>query len=156
LSQSRSGFGLSRCVRSFMLAGWLLAIASSADAARSLVASSVCFPSGDSVDDPIRPSNQMPNCRMPTDEELAAFHSGEGGCGGLDDCSYMDNVDGQFTGTTEEILEFAADKWCPDCAIVNPLDGETYSFADLLKAIAVTESFWYQWQQTRLRRPDPI
>ena len=112
--------------------------------------------SNSSIDDSIRPSNDTPNSRVPSADELAAFHRGVGGCGGLDDCSYMNNVDGQFTGSTEQILEIAADKWCPDCTIVNPLDNQTYSFADLLKAIAVTESYWFQWQPVRLQRPDPI
>ena len=108
------------------------------------------------IADPIRPSNDIPNCRIPTAAELAAFHSGTGGCGNLDDCNYMQKVDGQFAGTTEQIIELAADKWCPSCTIVNPLDGQTYSFVDLLKAVAVNESFWHQWLSAKLARPNPI
>jgi len=108
------------------------------------------------ISDPIRPFNEIPNCRMPTAAELAAFHSGTGGCGGLDDCSYMQKVDGQFVGTTEQIVELAADKWCPNCTIVNGLDGQTYSFADLLKAVAVNESHWNQWLSANLSRANPI
>lgn len=44
----------------------------------------------------------------------------------------LPRVDGQFTGTTDEIFQWAACKWgLPD---------------DLLRAIAVRESTWYQYQ----------
>ncbi len=106
--------------------------------------------------DPLRPSNDIPNARVPSSAELAAFHIGVGACGGLDDCGYMQNVDGQFIGTTAEIIDQTADKWCPSCTIVNPLDGETYSFRDLLKAVAVNETHWYEWKTAHLASPDPI
>ena len=106
--------------------------------------------------DPLRPSNNIPNNRVPTAAELAAFHSGVGGCGGLDNCSYMQSVTGQFTGTTAQIIQQVADKWCPNCTIVNPIDGQTYSFGDLLKAIAVNETHWYQWKTANLSSPDPV
>ncbi len=106
--------------------------------------------------DPLRPSNNIPNNRAPTAAELAAFHTGIGACGGLDDCSYMGSVDGRFSGTTEQIIEQVADKWCPDCTIVNPLDGLTYSFRDLLKAVAVNETGWHQWRAVSLSSPDAI
>lgn len=93
---------------------------------------------------------------MPSTAELAAFRIGVGACGGLDDCSFMQNVDGQFTGTTAEIIEQLADKWCPSCTILNPLDGDTYSFRDLLKAVAVNETGWYEWREASLSAPDPI
>ncbi len=108
------------------------------------------------IGDPLRPSNNIPNNRVPTAAELSAFHSGRGACGSLDNCSYMQNVDGQFTGTTAEIIQKAGDKWCPNCTIVNPYDGQTYSFVDLLKAIAVNETHWYQWKPVNLSSPDPI
>jgi hypothetical protein len=103
-----------------------------------------------------RPSNNIPNNTVPSAEELAAFHIGVGACGGLDDCSYMQSVDGQFAGTTAAIIEQVADKWCPNCTILNPLDGQTYSFSDLLKAVAVNETNWLQWKTASLRSPDPI
>ena len=106
--------------------------------------------------DPLRASNNIANSRVPSAEELTAFHNGIGACGGLDDCSYMQSVDGQFTGTTAQIIEEVADKWCPNCTIVNPLDGLTYSFRDLLKAIAVDESGWREWRTANLSSPDPI
>ena len=108
------------------------------------------------VSDPLRPSNDIPNSRVPSAAELSAFHSGIGACGGLDDCSYMQSVDGQFTGTTAQIIERAADKWCPNCTILNPLDGLTYSFRDLFKAIAVNETGWHEWRDANLSSPDPI
>jgi hypothetical protein len=113
-------------------------------------------PSPTPVGDPLRPSNDIPNNRVPTAAELAAFHAGVGACGGLDDCSSMQNVDGQFTGTTSAIIQQVADKWCPNCTILNPLDGETYRFSDLLKAVAVNETNWYQWQTASLSSPNPI
>jgi len=104
----------------------------------------------------LRPTNLIPNNTMPSTSDLATFHSGVGACGGLDDCSYMQNVDGQFTGTTTAIIEFEADKWCPNCTILNPLDGQTYSFRDLAKAIAVNETNWHQWRSANLTSPDPM
>jgi hypothetical protein len=48
-------------------------------------------------------------------------------------------VDGQFTGTTDEIFQWAACKWgLPD---------------DLLRAIAVRESTWYQYETYPSGRP---
>ena len=104
----------------------------------------------------LRPTNQIPNSTMPIASELSAFHSGVGACGGLDTCSYMQQVDGQFTGTTTAIIEHEADKWCPNCTILNPLDGLTYSFRDLAKAIAVNETNWHQWRSANLTSPDPV
>lgn len=50
-------------------------------------------------------------------------------------------VDGQFTGTTDEIFQWAACKWgLPD---------------DLLRAIAVRESTWYQYETYPSGRPVP-
>jgi hypothetical protein len=104
----------------------------------------------------LRPTNQIPNNTMPSASDLASFHSGSGGCGGLDTCTYMQKVDGQFTGTTTAIIEFEADKWCPNCTIVNPLDGLTYSFRDLAKAIAVNETHWFMWKAANLTSADPV
>jgi hypothetical protein len=104
----------------------------------------------------LRPTNQIPNHTMPTASELSSFIGSVGGCGGLDTCSYMQQVEGQFTGTTTAILEFEADRWCPSCTILNPYDGQTYSFRDLAKAIAVNETNWYQWKSANLSSPDPI
>jgi len=51
----------------------------------------------------------------------------------------LQRVDGQFTGTTDEIFQWAACKWgLPD---------------DLLRAVAVRESTWYQYESYRSGRP---
>jgi hypothetical protein len=104
----------------------------------------------------LRPTNQIPNNYMPSTVELTTFQTGVGACGGLDTCSYMQAVNGQFTGTTTAIIEYESDKWCPNCTILNPFDGQTYSFSDLSKAIAVNETNWYQWKSANLSSPDPI
>ncbi len=70
-----------------------------------------------------RPGNSWFNQTMPTDEQLQG---------------YRDNVDfesgklvsGRFTGTTDEIIQWAAHKWGLD--------------EDHLRAIAVVESYWDQ------------
>jgi hypothetical protein len=104
----------------------------------------------------LRPTNQIPNHTAPTASQLSAFISGAGGCGGLDTCSYMQEVDGQLSGTTIAILQGEADKWCPSCTILNAYDGQTYSFRDVTIAIAVNESGLYQWRPADLSSPDPI
>jgi hypothetical protein len=48
---------------------------------------------------------------------------------------YYDGIDGNFTGTTEEIFEWAAAKWGFD----------RLGYPDLAKAMAVVESWWNQW-----------
>jgi hypothetical protein len=108
------------------------------------------------ITDPLRPSNNIPNTRVPTAAELAAFHAGAGACGSLDDCSYMQEVDGQFTGTTAQIIQRVSAKWCPNCTILNPYDNQTYSFTDLLQAVAVNETYWHQWRTASLSLPDPV
>jgi hypothetical protein len=106
--------------------------------------------------DTLRPSNEIPNHTIPTATQLSAFINGVGGCGGLDTCSYMQQVNGQITGTTLAILEGEADKWCPNCTILNSYDGQTYSFRDLTIAIAANESGLYQWRPAQLSTPNPI
>jgi Big-like domain-containing protein len=108
------------------------------------------------ISDPLRPSNDIPNNRMPTAAELTAFQQGVGSCGGLDTCTYMQSVTGQYVGTTQEIIQQVADKWCPSCTIVNPYDGLTYSFGQLMMAVAVNETNWNEWKSASLATPDPI
>jgi hypothetical protein len=108
------------------------------------------------ISDPLRPSNDIPNNRMPTAAELTAFQQGVGWCGGLDTCSYMQSVTGQNVGTTQEIIQQVADKWCPSCTIVNPYDGRTYSFGQLMMAVAVNETNWNEWKSASLATPDRI
>jgi hypothetical protein len=108
------------------------------------------------ISDPLRPSNNIPNNRIPTAAELTAFQQGVGWCGSLDTCSYMQSVTGQYVGTTEQIIQHVADKWCPNCTIVNPYDGLTYSFGQLMMAVAVNETGWHEWKSASLSSPDPI
>lgn len=71
-----------------------------------------------------RSANREPNQRVPTAAELARFRRASRGQG------VATRVTGRFTGTTEEIVEWAAHKWGFD--------------PDLLKAQAMTESSWDQ------------
>lgn len=69
----------------------------------------------------VRPSNAAANRRVPTQRELASFRA-------RSDMPYKDRVTGSFTGTTDEILQWAAHK-----------HGIS---EDLLRAVAVRETFW--------------
>ena len=51
--------------------------------------------------------------------------------------SYVSRVDGNFTGTTDEILQWGACKWGFD--------------EDLVRAIAATETWWKQPAKARSR-----
>ena len=70
-----------------------------------------------------RPENYTPNRRVPTATELAAFRSVN-----AMPALYEDRVTGNFTGTTDEIIQWAAHKWGID--------------EDLVRAAAVQESWW--------------
>ena len=70
-----------------------------------------------------RPDNYTPNRRVPTATELAAFRSLN-----ATPALYEDRVTGNFTGTTDEIIQWAAHKWGID--------------EDLFRAAAVQESWW--------------
>lgn len=68
-----------------------------------------------------RPSNALPNATVATPAELRYFHANS-------DMPYQRYVDGQFTGGTDDIIEWAANKWgLPE---------------DALRAVAVHESWW--------------
>jgi len=68
-----------------------------------------------------RPNNRSDNERMPTRAQLAHFRS-------QDPIPYGHAVTGHFTGTTDEIIQWAAEKW---------------GFApNLLRAVATVESWW--------------
>jgi soluble lytic murein transglycosylase-like protein len=71
-----------------------------------------------------RPDNRRANSRVPTAAELARFRRASRGQG------VARRVTGRFTGTTGEIIHWAALKWGFD--------------PDLLRAQAVTESSWHQ------------
>jgi hypothetical protein len=72
-----------------------------------------------------QPANSTANHYMPTPTELTAFHSAADKSNSL-----MKRVTGGFTGTTDEILQWAAYKWG-----ISP---------DILRAVAVVESNWNQ------------
>ena len=81
-----------------------------------------------------RPANALANNTMPTSSELATYQA----AGALNSLSAAGNAlvlqaDGQFTGTTDEILQWGAYKWGFD--------------PDLVRAIAVNESGWDQSAQ---------
>jgi Transglycosylase SLT domain len=68
-----------------------------------------------------RPNNRRDNERMPTHSQLVHFRS-------QDPIPYGHAVTGHFTGTTDEIIQWAAEKW---------------GFApNLLRAVATVESWW--------------
>jgi hypothetical protein len=82
-----------------------------------------------------RPGNFQPNHRMPVQHDVhRAFRARPRALMGAYDKRWdswlLPRVDGQFTGTTDEIIQWAACKWGLS--------------DDLLRAIAVRESNWYQ------------
>jgi hypothetical protein len=91
-----------------------------------------------------RPDNAVPNHRMPN--PVAVHHAFAGrpvSGGGSDDPRWdhwlLQRVDGQYTGTTDEIFQWAACKW---------------GIADnVLRAIAVRESTWYEYEIYPSGRP---
>ncbi len=84
-----------------------------------------------------RPDNSKRNHVMPDPRAVhAAFVDRPRAVDGAQDARWdtwlLPRVDGQFTGTTDEIFQWGACKWgLPD---------------DLLRAIAVRESTWYQYE----------
>ena len=84
-----------------------------------------------------RPENVQQNHSKPAPGAMAAAFSmrprdrGVGSYNSLWDSWLLPRVDGQFTGTTDEILQWAACKWgLPD---------------NLIRAVAVQESTWFQY-----------
>jgi hypothetical protein len=73
-----------------------------------------------------RPANSPYNQRVPTAEQLATYYTSNQDRLG----AYGDRVTGGFTGTTDEILQWAAWKWGLD--------------EDVLRGVAAIESWWYQ------------
>ena len=77
-----------------------------------------------------RPENAVPNSIMPTSSDISTYKSnvagGESGAPG----SYLQRVDGQFTGSTDAILKWASCKWGFD--------------ENVTRATAVNETYWNQ------------
>ncbi len=76
-----------------------------------------------------RASNWEPNHRVPTESELRTFYNASG-TGSQVPAPHRYRVTGNFTGTTDEILQWAAYKWGID--------------EDIFRAVAMTESGWNQ------------
>jgi hypothetical protein len=77
-----------------------------------------------------RPANTTANHRVATATELSAFRTAAVGFNWGACESYKARITGNFTGTTDEIIQWAAWKWGLD--------------EDLLRAQAVMESNWNQ------------
>ncbi len=77
-----------------------------------------------------RPDNAVPNSVVPPANWLTSYDqavaNGEGGAPG----SWLQRADGQYTGTTDEILQWGSCKWGFD--------------ANVTRATAVNESHWHQ------------
>jgi hypothetical protein len=69
-----------------------------------------------------RPANGADNSRVPTVAQLVAFHAQNGE-------PYSKWVTGDYRGTTDQIIQWAAAKWG-----LSP---------DLLRAVAAVETWWY-------------
>ncbi|MDQ1372719.1 MAG: hypothetical protein QOJ09_57 [Actinomycetota bacterium] len=73
-----------------------------------------------------RPKNNVPNHTVPSTAQLTTFNSYKGQWGNCD--NLRAKVTGKFTGTTDEIIQWAAWKWgLPE---------------DTVRAVAVTETYW--------------
>jgi hypothetical protein len=79
-----------------------------------------------------RPENTTANQTTPGAQQLQSFHAEAGSFAeyGSAAMTFKSRVDGDFTGTTDEILQWAACKWGLD--------------EDIVRAIAVQETWWRQ------------
>jgi hypothetical protein len=115
-----------------------------ASAWSSLPSDSVCASRVHSSTWEPRPDNYVPNHHMPDPQMVhRAFairpRSTDRSYDSRVDSWLLPRVDGQFTGTTDEIFQWAACKWgLPD---------------NLIRAIAVRESTWYQNEVYATGRP---
>jgi autotransporter family porin len=82
-----------------------------------------------------RPQNAQANNTKPTSSQLAALVPWTRNSTGMDDRAdaLRRRIDGNFTGTTDEIIQWAACKWGFD--------------EDIVRAVAVQESWWRQSNQ---------
>jgi len=82
-----------------------------------------------------RPQNAQANGTKPTSAQLAAVEPWTYSAAGVDDRSdaFRRRIDGAFTGTTDEIIQWGACKWGFD--------------EDYVRAVAVQESWWVQATQ---------
>ncbi|MFL5843398.1 MAG: hypothetical protein ACJ762_01815 [Solirubrobacteraceae bacterium] len=75
-----------------------------------------------------RPANATANATTPTDAELATYRSKAANLGACND--FHQHVTGNFTGTTDEIIQWAAWKWGLD--------------EEIFRADAAVETWWRQ------------
>ena len=78
-----------------------------------------------------RAGNWRENARMPEDWELRKFFQDNNNWSSCGE-ALKANITGHFTGTTDEIIQWAAHKWGID--------------VDIVRAVAVKESYWNQSQ----------
>ena len=76
-----------------------------------------------------RPQNAEANRRVPTADELRYFFTYSPYWGSCAE-QFKPHITGNFTGTTDEIIQWAAHKWGID--------------EDIVRAVAVKESYWNQ------------
>lgn len=93
----------------------------------------------------VRATNAIPNRRALTVTEIASVRGSSVG-NGLSNPNYVVRLDGQFVGTTDQIIYNYWQKWFGDLGF-DP---------DIGRAVAVQESNWYQWKVATLTTPDPI
>jgi Transglycosylase SLT domain len=74
-----------------------------------------------------RPDNAADNRRVPSGSQIAYFRAHDDSM----PASYLEKVDGNYTGSTDQIIQWAAYKWGLD--------------PELLRAVASVESWWHMY-----------
>jgi hypothetical protein len=74
-----------------------------------------------------RPDNAADNGRVPSGSQIAYFRAHDDSM----PASYLEKVDGNYTGSTDQIIQWAAYKWGLD--------------PELLRAVASVESWWHMY-----------
>jgi hypothetical protein len=74
-----------------------------------------------------RPDNAADNQRTPSAAQLTYFRAHDDSMPG----SYLERIDGDYTGSTDQIIQWAAYKWGLD--------------PELLRAVASVESWWHMY-----------
>jgi hypothetical protein len=74
-----------------------------------------------------RPDNSADNQRVPSGAQIAYFRAHDDSM----PASYLERIDGNYTGSTDQIIQWAAYKWGLD--------------PELLRAVASVESWWHMY-----------
>ena len=74
-----------------------------------------------------RPDNAADNQRVPSSAQIAYFRAHDDSM----PASYLERIDGNYTGSTDQIIQWAAYKWGLD--------------PELLRAVASVESWWHMF-----------